>query len=207
MEDFTYLGSVVQNSGGSDHEVFRRIGLAHAVMNSLDTSIWRCRYLSRRTKIRIFTSLVLPVLLYGCETWTLTGGLERRIEAFGNTCPCKIMGYRLFDRVTNRRLLRETGSRPIACTIRRRQLRLYGHVARFPEVDPAYRAVFERDNPVWRRPRERPQSSWLRKVNESCWDVLGMGMGSACRLARRKPREWRRRVGEATRHPASAPND
>ncbi len=124
LEDFTYLGNVVQNSGGSGHEVFRRIGLAHAVMNSLDTSIWRCHYLCRRTKIRIFRSLVFPVLLYSCKTWKLTGDLERRIEAIGNKCLRRIMGCRWFDRVTNRRLLRETGSRPIVCTIQQRQLRL-----------------------------------------------------------------------------------
>ena len=62
-ESFTYLGSVVHNNGESGQEVLRRIGLAHGVMDSLNTSIWRCRYLCRRTKIRIFKSLVLPVLL------------------------------------------------------------------------------------------------------------------------------------------------
>ncbi len=122
---------------------------------------------------------MLPHLLYGCETWTLTGALERRIEAIGNKCLRRIMGYRWFARVTNRRLLRETGSRPIACTIRQRQLRPYGHVARFPEVDPAYRAVFERDNPGWRWPRGLPQCSWLGKVDEFCWEVLGMRRGPA----------------------------
>ncbi len=207
LEDFTYLGSVVQNSGGSGHEVFRQIGLAHAVMNALDTSIWHCRYLCSRTKIRIFWSLVLSVLLYGCETWTVTGGLKRQIKGFGNKFLRRIIGYCWFDHVTNQRLLHETGLRPIACTIRQRQLRLYGHVARFPEVDPAYQAVFERDNPGWKRPRGRPQSSWLGKVDESCWDILGMGRWPACRLAWRHPREWRRRVGEVTHHPACVPDD
>ncbi len=43
LESFTYLGSVVHNSGRSDQEVIRRIGLAYGVMDSLNTSIWRCR--------------------------------------------------------------------------------------------------------------------------------------------------------------------
>ena len=63
LKNFTYLGSVVHNDGGSSQEVSRRIGLAHGVMDSLNTSIWRCRYLCRQTKIRIFKSLVIPVLL------------------------------------------------------------------------------------------------------------------------------------------------
>ena len=62
-ENFTYLGSVVHNNGGSRHEVLRRIGIAHGVMDSLNSSIWRCRYLCRRTKIRLCKTLVLPVLL------------------------------------------------------------------------------------------------------------------------------------------------
>ena len=197
-ESFTYLGSVVHNGGRSDQEVLQRLGLAYGVMDSIDKSIWRCRYLSRRTKLRIFKSLVLPVLLYGCETWTLNSDLERRVDAFGSKCLRRIMGYRWFDRVTNQRLLREAESRPITCLVRQRQLQLYGHVARLPEVDPAHRVVSERDNPEWRRPRGRPQNSWLRKVDESC-GLLGIGRVAAWRLARRDPRAWRQRVSAATR--------
>ncbi|KAG0726800.1 DNA-directed RNA polymerases I, II, and III subunit RPABC2 [Chionoecetes opilio] len=87
LESFTYLGSTVHNDGGSRQEVLRRIGIAHGVMDSLSGSIWRCRYLCRRTKIRIFKSLVIPVLLYGCETWTLNSDLKRRINAFGLRVP------------------------------------------------------------------------------------------------------------------------
>ena len=43
LKNFTYLGSVVHNDGESTQEVTRRIGLAHGVMDSLNTSIWRCR--------------------------------------------------------------------------------------------------------------------------------------------------------------------
>ncbi|KAG0729032.1 tRNA (uracil(54)-C(5))-methyltransferase [Chionoecetes opilio] len=86
LESFTYLGSAVHNDGGSHQEVLRRIGIAHGVMDSLSGSIWRCRYLCRRTKIRIFKSLVIPVLLYGCETWTLNSDLKRQIDAFA-ACP------------------------------------------------------------------------------------------------------------------------
>ena len=45
LDSFTYLGSVVHNNSGSRQEVLRWIGLAHGVMDSLSTSIWRCRYL------------------------------------------------------------------------------------------------------------------------------------------------------------------
>ncbi|KAG0724267.1 putative uncharacterized transposon-derived protein F52C9.6 [Chionoecetes opilio] len=97
LESFTYLGSAVHNDGGSRQEVSRRIGIANGVMDSLSGSIWRCRYLCRRTKIRIFKSLVIPVLLHGCETWTLNSDLKRRINAFdGSTAVSSTSKAELF---------------------------------------------------------------------------------------------------------------
>ncbi len=60
---------------------------------------------------------------------------------------------------------------------------------------------------MWRRPRGRPQLPWLEQVDESGQELLRMGRGPAWRLARRNPRVWRRRVGDATRPPAYAPFD
>ena len=115
---FKYLGSVVHNNGGSRQEVLQWIDLAHGVMDSLSTSIWRCRYLCRRTKIQIFKSLVIQVLLYSCETWTLNTDLKSQIDVFGNKCLCSIMGYHWKDFVSNQRLLCETESRPITTIVR-----------------------------------------------------------------------------------------
>ena len=69
MERFTYLGSDIHVSASCDSEVNRHLGRAWGVMDSLYHGVWHCRYLCGRTKVRVFRSLVLPVLLYGCETW------------------------------------------------------------------------------------------------------------------------------------------
>ena len=63
-------------SADCEPEVNRRLGWALGVMDSLDHGVWCCRYLCRTKKVRVFKSLVLPVLLYGCETWTLNQGSE-----------------------------------------------------------------------------------------------------------------------------------
>ncbi len=117
------------------------------------------------------------------------------------------MGCCWYDSVLNRRLLRETDLRPITCIVCERQLWLYGHVACYPEVDPAHQVVSVWDNPVWRWPRERPQLSWLEQVDESCQELLRMGRGPAWRLARRNPQVWRHRLGDATRPLVYAPFD
>ena len=158
-------------------------------MDSLNTSIWRCWYLCRWTKIWNFKSLVIPVLLYGCETWTLNTDLKRRIDVFGTRCLHRIMGYRWNDFVSNQQLFRETDLRPITSIVRQRQLRLYGHVAQYPEANPAYWAVSERDNPAWRRLRGRPQNSscgnsmppagshsvWEGSLHGGSWGVTARG--------------------------------
>ncbi len=164
-------------------------------MNSLNTSIWRCRYLCRRTKIRVFKSLVLLVLLSGCETWTLNRDLERRLDVFGTKCIRRIMGYRWNDLVSNQRLLHETGSRSVTSIVREGQFRLYEHVARLPDVDPAHRVLSVRDNPEWRRSRGRPRNSWLRKIDSSCRDHLGMDRAAVWEFVRGGP-PWVAAAGE-----------
>ena len=91
-ERFTFLGSDIHVSAGCEPEVNRRLGRAWGVMDSLDHGVWCCRYLSGRTKVRVFRPLVLPVLLYGCETWTLTGDLRRRLNSFGTRSLWRIFG-------------------------------------------------------------------------------------------------------------------
>ena len=75
-ERFTSFGSDIHVSAGCEPDVNRRLGLAWEIMDSLDHGVWRCLYLCGRTKVRVFRSLVLSVLLYGCETWTLTRDLR-----------------------------------------------------------------------------------------------------------------------------------
>ena len=101
------------------------------VMDSLNTSIWRCRYLCRRTKIRIFKSLVIPVLLYGYETWTPNTNLKRRIDVYGTRGLRSIIEYRCYAFVSNQWLFHEVDSRPMTRIICERQFSLYRHVVRF----------------------------------------------------------------------------
>ena len=104
-------------SAGCESEVNRHLGRAWGVMDSLDHGVWRCRYLCGRTKVRGFRPLVLPVLLYGCETWTLTKDLRWRLNSFGTRSLRRILGYCWSDFVSNERLLRETRIRFVTCIV------------------------------------------------------------------------------------------
>lgn len=195
---FTYLGSVIHSDGGSDLDVERRLGMAYTAMESLNNSVWRCRNLSRRIKVRVFETLVLPVLFYGAETWTLVSRTSARINSFLTKSLRRILGYRWDDFVSNHRVLQEANLRLGTCMIRERQMRLFGHVARFPAADPVHGVLSSRVPPEWRRPRGRPRRTWLRQMESYCQE-LGFGREQAWELARNDPGGWRARVDAAKR--------
>ena len=113
MERFTFFGSDIHVSAGCEPEVNRHLGQAWGVIDSLDHGVYLCR----RTKVRVFRSLVLPVLLYGCETCTLTRDLRPRLNSFGTRSLQRILGYRWSDFVFNERLLREIEMRFVSCIV------------------------------------------------------------------------------------------
>ena len=76
LKSFTCPGEVVHNNGGSRQEISWQISLTQGVMDLLSTSIWHCRYICKQIKIQIFKSLLIPVMLYGCEIWILNTDLK-----------------------------------------------------------------------------------------------------------------------------------
>ncbi|VDO51740.1 unnamed protein product [Schistosoma margrebowiei] len=86
MEDvktFTYLGSIIDEHGGSDADVKSRIGKARAAYLQL-RNIWNSKQLSTNTKVRIFNTNVKTVLLYVAETWRTTKAIIQKIQVFIN---------------------------------------------------------------------------------------------------------------------------
>ena len=89
---------------------------------------------------------------------------------------------------------------------RERQLRLYGHVARLPAEDPAHQILSCRNPKGWTMPRARPHASWLRQVESYPKDAGMAGLASAWAMARRRPKEYRRKVDAATRYSGVCPH-
>ena len=206
VEKFTYLGSVVHGSTSCEAEVARRLGLAYGAMNSLKKAVWRSRYLSRKTKVRIFSSLVMPVLLYSCEAWTLTGGLKRRLNTFVCNSLRRIFGIRWQDHVSNQRVLELAGMSCVTCQIRLRQLRSFGHVMRFPPTDPANKILCAGDPKGWKRPVGRPRKRWLEQLEENLVSVSVTGLAAARSYARRSAGVWKAKVDAAKRLPGACPH-
>jgi len=85
----------------------------------------------------------------------------------------------------------------VSCIVREHQLRLYGHVAHFPDADPAHQILSVREFREWRRPRGRPRALRMQHVDQHLKE-MGTGQASAWGLARQRPLEYRRKVDPAT---------
>ena len=82
VDSFVYLGSLITNNGDMKPEIDRRRGIAATTMRSLWQPLWRHRSISIKTKLRIYNTAILPILLYGAETRPLNKILASRIDGF-----------------------------------------------------------------------------------------------------------------------------
>ena len=85
VADFIFLGSKITSDGDSSHEIKRRLLLRRKVMTNLD-SILKNRNITLPTKVHLLKAMVFPVVMYGCESWTVKKAERRRIDAFELWC-------------------------------------------------------------------------------------------------------------------------
>ena len=79
VADFIFLGSRITEDGDCNHEIKRRLLLGRKVMTSLD-SIFKSRDITLPTKVRLVKAMVFPVVIYGCESWTVKKAECQRID-------------------------------------------------------------------------------------------------------------------------------
>ena len=85
VRDFIFLGSKITADGDCSHEVKGRLLLGRKVMTNLD-SIFKSRDMTLPTKVRLVKAMVFPVVMYGCESWTVKKVECQRIDAFELWC-------------------------------------------------------------------------------------------------------------------------
>jgi len=92
VDKYIYLGSLISHDGGSEAEILRRTGISKECFSLLEKNIWRSHILTN-TKVHLYRTYILPVLLYGCETWTVSKTLAKRLDAFDTWCLPKFYGF------------------------------------------------------------------------------------------------------------------
>ncbi|XP_020806218.1 uncharacterized protein LOC110182509 [Drosophila serrata] len=168
VKEFIYLGSAISGTNDVSLEIKRRITLANRCYFGLSRH-FNSRALSRPTKITLYRTLILPVLLYGAECWTVVqsdaaalGVFERKIlrKIFGPICVGDAYRIRW-----NHELYELYGDVDIVSRVKIQRLRWLGHIARMEEDAPA-RKVFDAVI-VGKRRRGRPRIRWQDQVMEA----------------------------------------
>ena len=125
-----FLGSKITADGDCSHEIKRCLLLGRKVMTKLD-SIWKSRDITLPTKVHLAKAMIFPVVMYGCESWTIKKAECRRIDAFELWCWRGLLRVPWTARRSTQSILKEKGS---GCSLEGLMLKLklqyFGHLMR-----------------------------------------------------------------------------
>ena len=107
MTDFIFLESKITMDADCSHEIKRQLLLGRKAMTKLD-SVLKSRSITLLTKVCIVKAMVFPVVIYGCESWTIKKTEHRRIDAFELWCWRRLLRVLWTARRSNQSILKET---------------------------------------------------------------------------------------------------
>ena len=130
VSDFILGGSKITADGDCSQEIKRRLLLGRKVMTNLD-SIFKSRDIILPTKVRLIKAMVFPVVMYGCESWTVKEAESRRMDAFELWCWRRLLRVPWTARRSNQSILKEISPE---CSLEGMTLKLklqyFGHLMR-----------------------------------------------------------------------------
>ena len=133
VADFIFLGSKITADGDCSHEIKRHLPLGRKVMTNLD-SILKRRDITLPTKVHLVKAMVFPVVMYGCESWTIKKAEHRRMDAFELWHWRRLLRVPRTARRSNQSTLKEISP---GCSLEGLMLKLkfryFGHLMRRPD--------------------------------------------------------------------------
>ena len=164
VSDFILGGSKITADGDCSHEIKRRLLLGRKVMTNLD-SIFKSRDINLPTKVHLVKALVFPVVMYGCESWTLKKAEHRRIDAFELWCWRRLLRVPWTVRRYNQSILKEISP---GISLKGMMLKLtlqhFGHLMR--RIDSLEKTLMLGGIGVRRR-RGQQRMRWLDGITNS----------------------------------------
>ena len=162
VEEFQYLGSLMTTDARCDKEVKKRIGIAKTAFKKMKQLLTSSR-ISIETRKRAIKTYVWSTLLYGCEAWTLSREMERRLEAMEMWCWRRMLKVGWTERRSNENILETIGSeREMLKMVRKRQMTFLGHIMREDGLENL--TLTGRIAGV--RSRGRPRKKYLDRMKE-----------------------------------------
>ena len=163
VSDFIFLGSKITADGDCSHEVKRRLLLGRKVMTNLD-SIFESRDITLPTKVRLVKAMVFPVVMYGCESWTVKKAECQRTDAFELWCWSRLLRVPWTARRSNQSILKEISP---GCSLEGLMLKLklqyFGHLTQ--RIDSLEKTL--RLGGIGDRRRERQRMRCLDGITDS----------------------------------------
>ena len=153
-------------------------------------NIWKSNIYCLKTKLRLFNSNVISVLLYGCQSWRVSKDDMNKLDVFQTKCLRRTCNIFWPNKISNEDLYRRTNSSPISTQIQKHRLRWLGHVLRMPQ--DSIPKVALRWTPTGKRNRGRPKTTCRRTITTELSD-MGLTMGEAQVIAQDRHR-WRRDI-------------
>ena len=125
-----FLGSKITADGDCSHEIKRRLLLGRKVMSNLD-SILKSRDTTLPTKVHLVKAMVFPMVMYGCESWTVKKAERRRIHAFELWCWRRLLRVPWAARRSNQPILKEISPEySLERLMLKLKLKYFGHLMR-----------------------------------------------------------------------------
>ena len=128
VTDFIFLDCKITAVGDCSHEIKRRLLLGSKVLTNLD-SIFKCRDITLPTKVHLVKAMVFPVVMYGCESWTVKKADNQRTDAFELWCWRRLLRVPWTARRSNQSILKEMSP---GCSLEGPMLKLkpqyFGHL-------------------------------------------------------------------------------
>ena len=164
VADFIFGGSKITADGDCSHEIKRRLLLGRKVMTNLD-SILKSRDITLSTKVRLVKAMIFPVVMYGCESWTVKKAECQRTDAFELWCWRRLLRVPWTARRSNQSIPKEISP---GCSLEGLMLRLilqyFGHLMQ--RVDSLEKTLML-GGIGGRRKRRRQRMRWLDGITDS----------------------------------------
>lgn len=164
VNNFKYLGADFNSKGDMTLEINERIKKYNRELNSL-YPLLRDPAIPKKVKTTIYTTILRPVLCYGCETWKLTTKTKSKIQAAEMKALRVIHRCTRLDRIRNEVIRQQMGIESVLHYVERAQLRWFGHVMRMEEQ--RYPRKFYEWKPDRRRPVGRPRMRWRTNIEQA----------------------------------------
>ena len=129
MRDFVFLGSKITADGDCSHEIKRRLLLGRTVMTKLE-SISKSRDIILPTKVHLARAMVFPVVVYGCESWTIKKAEYQRIDAFELWCWKRLLRVPWTASRSNQSILKISPECSLEGLMLKLKLQYFGHLMR-----------------------------------------------------------------------------